>query len=187
MGQAVINAVYKQFAKISDRIKAKPDMGLEDMRFLLEELHVLTADPIGVTYEEVDAGGVPSILAKPIGAASDRVIVYTHGGGCVTNSAQSHRKMAAHLAKAAGVHTLILDYRLAPEHTFPAQIEDTVVAHRWLRRQGYAPAHTATAGDFAGEIWRSPRCSSCANSARHCLPPSSPSRRGSTWRPLARA
>jgi monoterpene epsilon-lactone hydrolase len=150
MGQAVINAVYKQFSKISDRIKAKPDMGLEDMRFLLEELHVLTAEPIGVTYEEVDAGGVPSILARPIGAASDRVIVYTHGGGCVTNSAQSHRKMAGHLAKAAGVHTLILDYRLAPEHTFPAQLEDTVVAHRWLRRQGYVPAHTATAGDSAG-------------------------------------
>lgn len=150
MGQAVINAVYKQFSKISDRIKAKPDMGLENMRFLLEELHVLTAEPTGVTYEEVDAGGVPSILATPIGAASDRVIVYTHGGGCVTNSAQSHRKMAAHLAKAAGVHTLVLDYRLAPEHLFPAQLEDAVVAHRWLRRQGYAPAHTATAGDSAG-------------------------------------
>jgi epsilon-lactone hydrolase len=150
MGQAVINAVYKHFSKISDRIKAKPDMGLEEMRFLLEELHVLTAEPTGVTYEEVDAGGVPSILARPVNAASDHIIVYTHGGGCVTNSAQSHRKMAAHLAKAAGVHTLILDYRLAPEHPFPAQLEDTVLAHRWLRRQGYAPAHTATAGDSAG-------------------------------------
>jgi epsilon-lactone hydrolase len=150
MGQAVINAVYKQFSKISDQVKTKPDIGLEHLRYLLEELHVLTAEPTGVTYEEVDAGGVPSIVARPIDAVSDRIIVYTHGGGCVTNSAQSHRKMAAHLAKAAGIHTLILDYRLAPEHPFPAQLEDAVLAHRWLRRQGYAPTHTVTAGDSAG-------------------------------------
>lgn len=150
MGQAVINAAYKQFAKITDRITANPNMELEHLRFLLEELHVLTAEPTGVTYEEVDAGGVPAIFARPVGAAPDRAIVYTHGGGCVTNSAQSHRKMAAHLAKAAGVHALILDYRLAPEHPFPAQIEDSVAAHRWLRGKGYTPTHTATAGDSAG-------------------------------------
>ena len=59
-------------------------MELENLRFLLEDLHVLTAEPTGVTYEEVDAGGVPAIFAKPIEAATDRVIVYTHGGGCVT-------------------------------------------------------------------------------------------------------
>lgn len=150
MGQAVINAIYKQFSKISDRVKANPNMELENLRFLLEELHVLTAEPTGVTYEEVDAGGVPAIFAKPIEAAADRVIVYTHGGGCVTNSAQSHRKLAAHIAKAAGVYSLILDYRLAPENPFPAQLEDAVAAHRWLRRQGYTPEHTATAGDSAG-------------------------------------
>ena len=131
-------------------------MELENLRFLLEDLHVLTAEPTGVTYEEVDAGGVPAIFAKPIEAATDRVIVYTHGGGCVTRMAAdalpaySHRKLAAHLAKAAGVYALVLDYRLAPEHPFPAQLEDAVAAHRWLRRQGYTPEHTATAGDSAG-------------------------------------
>ena len=150
MGQATVNALYHQFSKISDRLKANPNMELEHMRFLLDELHVLTAEPTGVTYEEVDAGGVPAIFVRPIDAAPDRVIVYTHGGGCVTNSAHSHRKLAGHLAKAAGVHALVLDYRLAPENQFPAQLEDAVTAHRWLRRQGYTPAHTATAGDSAG-------------------------------------
>jgi acetyl esterase/lipase len=150
VGQALITPLYEQFSKITDRLKANPTMELENMRFLLEELQVLTAEPTGVTYEEVDAGGVPAIFARPVDAAPDRVIVYTHGGGCVTNSAQSHRKMAAHLAKAAGVHTLVLDYRLAPEHTFPAQLEDAVAAHRWLLRQGYTAARTATAGDSAG-------------------------------------
>jgi hypothetical protein len=142
MGQAVINAIYKQFSKISDRVKANPNMDLETMRFLLEELHVLTTEPAGVTYEEVDAGGVPGIFVKPVEAAADRVIVYTHGGGCVTNSASSHRKLAGHIAKAVGVHALVLDYRLAPEHPFPAQLEDAVAAHRWLRHQGYKAEHT---------------------------------------------
>jgi monoterpene epsilon-lactone hydrolase len=150
MGQAVINALYNQFAKITDRLKANPNMELEQMRFLLEELHILTAEPTGVTYEEVDASGVPAIFVRPVDAAADRVIVYTHGGGCVTNSAHSHRKLAGHLAKAAGVHALVLDYRLAPENQFPAQLEDAVAAHRWLRRQGYTPTRTATAGDSAG-------------------------------------
>jgi acetyl esterase/lipase len=103
-----------------------------------------------VTYEDVDAGGVPAILIRPFGAVSDRVIVYTHGGGCVTNTAASHRKLTGHLAKAAGVHALVVDYRLAPEDPFPAQIEDTLKAHAWLREQGYSAEHTATAGDSAG-------------------------------------
>jgi acetyl esterase/lipase len=150
MGQAVINAIYKKFSAISDRVKAHPNMELENLRFLLDDLHVLTGEPTAVTYEEVDAGGVPAIFAKPIEAAADRVIIYTHGGGCVTNSAHSHRKLAAHLAKAVGVYSLILDYRLAPENPFPAQLEDAVAAHRWLRRHGYTPDHTASAGDSAG-------------------------------------
>src|ERR1700748_2794558 len=119
-------------------------MELENLRFLLEDLHVLTGEPTGVTYEEVDAGGVPAIFAKPLEAAADRAIIYTHGGGCVTNSAHSHRKLAAHLAKAAGVYSLILNYRLAPENPFPAQLEDAIAAHHWLRRHGYKPEHTAT-------------------------------------------
>lgn len=150
MATAAANALYDQFAKITSRIQANPDMDLEHLRLLLDELHTLAAEPTEVTYEDVDAGGVPAIFVRPLSAATDRVIVYTHGGGCVTNSAASHRKLAGHLAKAAGAQALVVDYRLAPEHPFPAQVEDAVASHRWLRERGFAPEHTATAGDSAG-------------------------------------
>ena len=56
----------------------------------------------------------PAIIAKPLAAPADRMIVYTHGGGIALGSAHSHRKAAAHLAKAAGVYAMSVDYRLAP-------------------------------------------------------------------------
>ncbi|MCZ4618412.1 alpha/beta hydrolase [Rhodococcus qingshengii] len=117
---------------------------------MFEEWHRPTIEPIDVTYEEVTANGVPATWAKPLGAAEDRVIVFTHGGGFVTGSRFSHRKLAAHLAKLAGVHAMIVDYRLAPEHKHPAQLEDCMAVHKWLRTQGYKAEYTATVGDSAG-------------------------------------
>lgn len=150
MGTAAPNALKDLYGRISARMAANPEMDLDTLRNMLDSLHVLASEPTDVTYQEVDAGGVPAIWAKPAGAAADRVIVYAHGGGCVTGSMHSHRKLAAHLAKAAGVTAIVLDYRLAPEHPFPAQIEDLLTVHRWLRGQGIGPEHTATAGDSAG-------------------------------------
>lgn len=144
------NALYDMGAKIAATVAGNPGMGLDSLRLLLEDLQSLAAEPTDVTYEEVDAGGIPAIWARPIGAAKDRVILYTHGGGFVTNTASSHRKLAAHLAKRAGVPALVIDYRRAPEHPFPAQIEDAIKAHKWLREKGFAPERTALAGDSAG-------------------------------------
>jgi len=150
MGTAQPNALKDLYDSFLARMVANPDMDLATMRDMHDSLSVLTTEPTDVTYADVDADGVPAILATPLSAQSDRVIVYSHGGGCVTGAAHSSRKLAAHLAKAAGTHALVVDYRLAPEHPFPAQIEDLVTAHRWLRARGYAPHHTATAGDSAG-------------------------------------
>jgi acetyl esterase/lipase len=150
MGTAHANALKDRYDQFSARMAANPEMDVAGLRDMLDSLSVLAAEPTDVTYSDVDAGGVPAILATPLDAAADRVIVYSHGGGCVTGSSHSHRKLAAHLAKAAGTHALVVDYRLAPEHPFPAQIEDLVTAHRWLRSGGYSPEHTATAGDSAG-------------------------------------
>lgn len=144
------NALYDMGGKIAAQLASNPEMSLDSLRLLLEDLQSLAAEPTDVTYEEVDAGGIPAIWARPAGAAKDRVIVYTHGGGFVTNSAASHRKVAAHLAKQAGVPALVIDYRRAPEHPFPSQIEDAIKAHEWLRKQGFKPEATAHAGDSAG-------------------------------------
>lgn len=150
MAKAEKNALYDMGSKIAGRLAANPGMDLDSLRLLLEDLQSLASEPTEVSYEEVQAGGIPAIWARPAGAPKDRVILYTHGGGFVTNSASSHRKLAGHLAKHAGVAALVIDYRRAPEHPFPAQIEDAIKAHEWLRAQGFKPEHTAVAGDSAG-------------------------------------
>jgi epsilon-lactone hydrolase len=110
----------------------------------------LAAEPTGVTYEEVEVAGMPAIWANPVEGAADQVIVYFHGGGFVSGSKDSHRKVAAHLAKAAGCPAVIPDYRLVPEHTFPAQLDDARELYEWLLGQGYQPARIGFAGDSAG-------------------------------------
>jgi acetyl esterase/lipase len=144
------DALRAHFQSMSDRMAANPQMDLVTLRATLEELHERAAEPTGVTYEEIDAGGRPALWCNPVDATDDRVILYTHGGGFVTNTMHSHRKVAAHLAKAAGCRALVLDYRLAPEHAFPAQLEDGVAAFQWLLDQGISADHIATAGDSAG-------------------------------------
>src|SRR4051794_36980203 len=139
----------RELDRIAGRLHANPTMGLDDRRLLLEQLHLLAAEPTDVTYEEVDAGGIPAIVAKPLTAPADRMIVYAHGGGMALGSAHSHRKAAAHIAKATGVYAMSVDYRLAPENPFPAQLEDLIAVHQWVRRQGIAPERTATAGGSA--------------------------------------
>ena len=150
MGIAQPNALYDLYSEMAVRMGAEPPMDLPTLRDMLDGLATLASEPTDVTYEDVDAGGVHAILVSPGEAQPDRVIVYAHGGGCVTGSSASHRKLAAHLAKASGARAIVPDFRRAPENPFPAQIDDLVAVHRWLRDQGYAPERTAVAGDSAG-------------------------------------
>src|SRR5438034_11760146 len=87
---------------------------------------------------------------RPAGAPPGRVVLYLHGGGYVIGSPRSHRHLAAAIASASGASALLLDYRLAPEHPFPAAVDDAVAAYRWLLEQGVSPAHLVIAGDSAG-------------------------------------
>jgi hypothetical protein len=96
------------------------------------------------------SGGVEAIWALPLNADTSRVILYTHGGGFAVGSADSHRKLAGHLAKSLGVTAAVLHYRRAPEHPFPAQIEDAVAAYQALLAEGYDARKITTAGDSAG-------------------------------------
>lgn len=111
---------------------------------------IATAEPEGVTYEWADAGGVPAEWALPAGADPARVLLYLHGGGYSLGSVASHRKLVGHLAKAAGVRGVSVEYRLAPEHPFPAGLDDAVTAFSWLLAEGYEAAHVGVGGDSAG-------------------------------------
>jgi acetyl esterase/lipase len=145
---AALSTLYQSWVQ---RMAANPQMDIDTLRDLFEEWHLPTAEPTGVTYEEVDAGGVPAMWCIPQDCAADRVVIWAHGGGYVVGSMHTHRKVAGHLAKVIGCRALVLDYRRAPEHPHPAQVEDAVEAYRWLvSSQGIDPAHIATTGDSAG-------------------------------------
>ncbi len=83
-------------------------------------------------------------------AAADRAILYFHGGGYATGSIAAHRGIVAKFVRAAGVPALLFDYRLAPEHPFPAAVDDAVAAYRYLLAQGVEAAHIVFIGDSAG-------------------------------------
>lgn len=106
--------------------------------------------PSGVTREVTAVDGVPCEWIVPKDATKDRVLLYLHGGGFVFGWMNPHRQMVAHLAQAAGVRALCVDYRLAPEHPFPEPLDDCVTAYRWLLKQGVAPEQIVIGGDSAG-------------------------------------
>jgi epsilon-lactone hydrolase len=106
--------------------------------------------PDDVTVSEVDAGGVPAYWLSPPGADSGRTLVYVHGGGYSLGSLRSHGELVARLGRAAGMRVLFPEYRLAPEHPFPAATEDVQAVWRWLRDQGVPAGSVAFAGDSAG-------------------------------------
>ena len=125
-------------------------MELDEIRALFEHWGDITGEPGQVDYVVVDAGGVEAMWAIPKGCAEDRVALCTHGGGYVTGSMYTHRKLFGHIAKEVGCKALILHYRRAPEHTHPAQVNDAVTAYEWLLKEGYKSEHIFTTGDSAG-------------------------------------
>ncbi|MCW5773805.1 MAG: alpha/beta hydrolase [Rhodospirillaceae bacterium] len=96
------------------------------------------------------ANGVPAAWIGDAALGDAGAILYFHGGGFQLGSVDSHRLLIEALAAAARCRVMAIDYRLAPEHRFPAPIEDTLSAYRWLESSGYAPDRIALAGDSAG-------------------------------------
>jgi acetyl esterase/lipase len=147
---AASDALRALYADWSDVIATTPGLTMRLFRSIFDEWHQATREPEDVTYREETVGGVPGIWALPTGADTSQVLLYTHGGGFAVGSASSHRKLAAHVAKALGVTSFVLDYRRAPEHPHPAQVEDGVAAFTALTERGIAPADITTIGDSAG-------------------------------------
>lgn len=124
--------------------------GTAELRKAYDDLGAIFPAPADVSHEKVSAGGVSAEWGTAPGAARDRVILYVHGGGYVIGSTASHRHLVAELGRAAGTRTLSLDYRLAPEHPFPAAVDDALAGYRFLLTQGIEPGNIAVAGDSAG-------------------------------------
>jgi monoterpene epsilon-lactone hydrolase len=106
--------------------------------------------PSDVRVERANAGGVPAAWISAPGARDDAALLYLHGGGYMLGSIQTHTELCSRIARATGLRALALDYRLAPEHPYPAAVEDAVAGYRWLRSQGLEASQIAIAGDSAG-------------------------------------
>ena len=104
----------------------------------------------GSTHAACSADGVPCVWITPANSRRDAVLLYLHGGGFVFGLTSLHLQMVARLAEKMGVRALLVDYRLAPQHPFPAALEDCLAAYRWLLRQGIAAENIVVAGDSAG-------------------------------------
>jgi epsilon-lactone hydrolase len=143
----------KEFAEFFGELSARsanPNFDLATIRDVIETMHLATKEPEGVSYQEVNAGGVEALWCIPADSDPEAVLLHSHLGGTVVASMHSDRKAAAHLARAAGVRSLVLNYRRAPEHQFPAQIEDVRGAYNWLLKQGYRPENVASVGHSVG-------------------------------------
>lgn len=127
-----------------------PPPTLEQQRAGMAMVAATATEPEGVTVTETYAGGCRAYWHDPAGCATDRVVMYVHGGGYVGGSPKTHERLVSHIAKATGCRALNVDYRLAPEHPHPAAVTDSTNAYRWLLAQGFRPEHIAISGDSAG-------------------------------------
>jgi epsilon-lactone hydrolase len=121
---------------------------LDGIRAALEELHAQFTPPPDVAVAPVIAGGVPALRIAPE-ASSAATVLFLHGGGHVAGSAFGYRHLAAAIATAAQAPALVIDYRLAPEHPYPAAVQDAVNAYLWLRDTGGDDGRIVVAGDSA--------------------------------------
>jgi acetyl esterase/lipase len=104
----------------------------------------------GFTYTTTEIGGMKAEWILPDGADEKKVLVFFHGGGYATGSINTHRALVSQISKNAGIKALLFDYRLSPEHKYPAPIEDAVTVYRWLLDNGYSSSNIAFGGDSAG-------------------------------------
>lgn len=136
---------------IRGALKATPrPAGLVERRARLDALGARYTLPADVRTEQVDANGVPAEWNITRSADAHRVIMFLHGGAYISGSIASHRHVMAELGRQAEARTLALGYRLAPEHAFPAALDDALAGYRFLLSSGYDAARITLAGESAG-------------------------------------
>src|SRR5271170_1584662 len=129
--------------------KPRP-VGWAERRERIDEVCSVWPVAEDVTLTAADAGGVPAEWSSAPGADASRVLLFFHGGGYCSGSIHSHRRMVTEAGRAARIRTLAIGYRVAPEHPFPAALDDAFAAWRFLRGERIAASHIAVGGDSAG-------------------------------------
>jgi monoterpene epsilon-lactone hydrolase len=142
---------HEEIEAVRALLSSKPrPVGWAERRQRLDEVGSIWPVAGDVTLAPVDLGGVSGEWSIVPGSDASRVILFFHGGGYCSGSIRSHRRMVTEAGREAGMRTLAVGYRLAPENKFPAALDDAVTAWRFLREQGIAAEHIAIGGDSAG-------------------------------------
>lgn len=126
------------------------DLSLEESRSYFDARGQEFPLPEGVSIASADVGDIKAEWIRAANAEENRVILYFHGGGYLIGSLASHRHITASISQAAEATVFAVDYRLAPEHPFPAAVTDAVSAYKWLLQQGVNAVQIVIAGDSAG-------------------------------------
>jgi acetyl esterase/lipase len=145
--------ISQQLQSLIAMVQARPqdpNATVEQMRAYFEMGAELFPLPRDVEVQASDADGVPAEWIDVPGLDPSATILYLHGGGYAIGSLKTHRHLVADLARASGMRGLSVAYRLAPEHPFPAAVDDSVKVYRWLIAQGLDTQRIAIAGDSAG-------------------------------------
>jgi acetyl esterase/lipase len=143
----------KEYTDLLEMLASMPDtsgLTFEEQRVDFEQQVSILPIAERVSCEPLSAGEIPAEWIAPEGAPEGRVLLYLHGGGYCIGSITTHRSMVSHIAAAAKTRTLLIDYRLAPENPFPAAVEDSRSAYKWLLSRGIAAGDIVIAGDSAG-------------------------------------
>ncbi|MHA2424674.1 MAG: alpha/beta hydrolase [Candidatus Thorarchaeota archaeon] len=106
--------------------------------------------PEDISVSSVNVEGIPAEWQEVANSNKEKVILYFHGGGFMGGSIKSHRPMTFPVTRLCGLRLLSASYRLAPEHPFPAALEDAVTVYKWLLKEGYAPSDILLMGLSAG-------------------------------------
>lgn len=125
-------------------------VGWAERRARIEQVAAVDAPPPEIAFTTATIAGIPAEWSAAPGADARRVLLYLHGGGYCSGSIISHRGLVSRAGQAAGMRGLALQFRLAPEHPFPAALDDARAAYEALLAEGIAPADIAVGGDSAG-------------------------------------
>ncbi len=147
--QQLVAAIFRSTLRALMKPMFHPRVPTSLLRAGMRTLATTTLRAGGIHILPLSLGGVPGEAASP-DQPGDSAVLYLHGGAYCVGSPATHRALTSHLARASGATVFAIDYRLAPEHPFPAASDDALAAYRWLLDNGYAPEQVFIAGDSAG-------------------------------------
>ena len=140
----------KQLVGLATRFAFNEAMPLATLRAMVNQFGRFVAPPAGVELQQGEVDGIAYDFWTPENLEPGRLMLYSHGGGYTMFSRRTHRSLAARLAQEFAAQAIVYDYRLAPEHPFPAAIEDALSVYKYVLRAGYDPKKIIFAGDSAG-------------------------------------